>query len=264
MANEIVSKIDILNLFRQECRIDGTMSHRGMARLAGLPDHSTLVSSGDIKSKSLAKSLADKGLEPGDIAKNGWHIQGAIVCLTYYAYKARKTSKQAESLVESIGGVGLVAIHAEAMGKLPFAKSNDPIDIEDKKIARAEKLSALVHGMRDPSPVLLQKLEDYIGNLLVISSSQKQLVTTEDKTEWTIRDRMEYREIRGCENYESQIGKLAAKKYRETHNKEPLKGHRIFNGKQRKCTVYMSSDVDLIDSAIDEYLAKKLGEAAQS
>lgn len=262
MANEIVSKIDILNLFRQECRIDGTMSHRGMARLAGISDHRTLVSSGDIKSKSLAQSLMDKGLEPGDIANNGWHIQAAIVCLTYYAYKARRTSKQAESLVESIGGVGLVAIHAEAMGRLPAPKSNIAVDIEDKQIARAEKLSALVKGLPNPSPVLMQKLEDYIANILVIPSSQKQLPATEDKTEWSIKDRMEYREIRGCENYESQIGRLAAKKYREAHNKEPLKGHRIFNGKQRKCTIYMAADVDLVDAAIDEYLAKKLGVAA--
>ena len=261
-GGKIVSKIDVLNLFREESRWDGTLSHRGMARLAGVFNHRTLVSGGDIKSRELAKKLSGKGFDPGDRAKNGWSPKAAFICLTYYAYNAKKKSEQAEHIAEAFGPTGLVAVQAEALGKLPASTSQSPVDLEDKRIARAERLSALVNSLPEPSPLLRQKLEDYIGNLLVLPSRQKQLPSAEEKTEWTIRDRLEYREIRGCENYESQMGRLTAKKYREKYNKDPLKGHRIFNGKQRKCTVYMVEDVDLIDTAIDEYLAKKLGEAA--
>ena len=107
---------------------------------------------------------------------------------------------------------------------------------------------------------MLQKFEDRVSDVLepptnALPSGQA------EKTEWTIRDRLQYREIRGCENYESPMGRLAATKYRERYDKDPIKGHRHFNGKQRKCTVYMVKDVDLVDAAIDEYLAKKLGEA---
>ncbi|EKU98156.1 hypothetical protein Lepto7375DRAFT_7417 [Leptolyngbya sp. PCC 7375] len=256
---KIVSKIDVLNLFREESRWDGSLTHRGMARLAGVHDHSTLVSGGDIKSKSLARKLMGKGFDPGDIAKNGWSAKAAFVCLTYYAYNAKKKSEQAEHLAEAFGPTGLVAVQAEALGKMP-AQNNSVKDAVDKQIANLERIMALIQQLPNPSPLLLQAAEDRIRDLLA-PPSQNQLAPATEKTEWTIRDRLEYREIRGCENYESPMGRLAAKKYREKYNKDPLKGHRIFNGKQRKCTVYMVEDVDLIDAAIDEYLAKKLGGA---
>lgn len=254
--SKIVTKFDVMNLFRKESRWDGTLSHRGMARLAGVHDHRTLIVGGDIKSKELAKKLADKGIDPGYIVENGWPAKAAFVCLTYYAYSAKKKSKQAEHIAEAFGPTGLVAVQAEALGRMP-AQNNEVKDAATKQIANLERIMALIQQLPDPSPVLLQAAEDRIRDLLT-PPIQNQLAPSTDKTEWTIRDRLEYREIRGCENYESQMGRLAAKKYREKHQKEPLKGHRIFNGKQRKCTVYMATDVDLIDTAIDEYLAKKL------
>lgn len=255
--SKIVTKLDVMDLFRKESRWDGSLSHRGMARLAGVYDHRTLVAGGDIKSKELAEKLTKKGVDPGDIVENGWSAKAAFICLVYYAYNARKKSEQAEYIAEAFGPTGLIAVQAEALGKMPAQKS-EVKDATDKQLANLERIMALIQQLPDPSPLLMQVAEDRIRDLLA-PPTQGQLAPSTDKTEWTIRDRLEYREIRGCENYESQMGRLAAKKYREKYKKEPLKGHRIFNGKQRKCTVYMAEDVDLLDSAIDEYLAKKLG-----
>ena len=138
-------------------------------------------------------------------------------------------------------------------------QSQPELEPQEKAIRHLNQVKDLIDRIDNPSEIIKQLFEDRVRDIL--QAPAQLAAATPEKTEWSIKDRMEYREIRGCENYESQIGKLAAKKYREAHNKDPLKGHRIFNGKQRKCTIYMASDVDLVDAAIDEYLAKKLGQS---
>ena len=259
MTDEIVSKLDILELFRSECRLDGTLSHRGMAKLAGISDHKALVRGGDIRSQKLAQKLAETGFQAGDIILNGWSIQSAVLCLEYYAFEARTTSEQAKNLFRSFGAVGMAAVHAEAMGKTPAANTAEPgQEPIQKRLKELGQIKDLIDRMDEPTPIILQNFEDRVRDLL-----QPQLPAAageQPRTEWTIRDRLDYREIRGVSNYESAMGRKMAAAYREATGRQPMKGHRVFGGKQRKCTIYLHGDLELMDQVIDEYLAKKLPE----
>ena len=175
-----------------------------------------------------------------------------------YELLSKSRSKTAERFQDWLYEEVLPSIRQT--GSYTFGNLKGQLEPREKELKFLNGVKDLIDRLTNPSPLLLQKFEDRLRDALEPPSHTPALSQAE-KTEWTIRDRLEYREIRGCENYESPMGRLAAKKYRDKYNKDPLKGHRIFNGKQRKCTVYRVEDVDLIDAAIDEYLAKKLGGA---
>ena len=84
----------------------------------------------------------------------------------------------------------------------------------------------------------------------------KQISPNHDNTEWTVQDRLQYREIRGIDNYQSVIGKKAKKLFIADKGIEPTKAKRLLSGKQRNMTVYIGDDVIYIDQAIDFQLNK--------
>ena len=56
---------------------------------------------------------------------------------------------------------------------------------------------------------------------------KKSIATNHDRTEWTVQDRLQYREIRGIDNYQSVIGKKAKKLYKEANGKDPIIANKI-------------------------------------
>ena len=130
MTNTIVSIPDEI---RNEFRIDpdgkAFVSIRGAARIADINDK-TLgdslktaagitnienpqtpsgkgVEAAGISVSKLAQSLIDAGFSPGDFAKTGIPDIALALILKYYAYKARRTTEQAERFYDAMCAVGI-------------------------------------------------------------------------------------------------------------------------------------------------------------
>ncbi len=130
MTNNIVSIPDeIRNEFRISADGKAFVSIRGAARLADI-DHKTISDSlktgggistsknpqspsgkgfegGGISASKLAQSLIDAGFSPGDFAKTGIPDIALALILKYYAYKAKRTTEQAERFYDAMSAVGI-------------------------------------------------------------------------------------------------------------------------------------------------------------
>lgn len=123
------------------------------------------------------------------------------------------------------------------------------------RLSHLHGLKDLIERLDEPSDLLLQKFDDRVRDLCEPQGTGSADIVQSSK-EWTVRDRLEFKEIRNLTKYESAIGRKVAKAYRESFGKDPMKVHRVFNGKQRQCTVYMEDHAFLIDQVIEDYISK--------
>ena len=100
MTNSIVRIPDeIRNEFRIGADGKAFVSIRGAARIADV-DHKALTkafkTAGDINPSKLAQTLTESGFEPGDFPETGIPDIALAIILKYYAFKANRTTEQAE------------------------------------------------------------------------------------------------------------------------------------------------------------------------
>jgi hypothetical protein len=110
MTNIIVSIPDeIRNEFRIGADGKAFVSIRGAARLADV-SHVALIKAfeGGNKSPSkLAQSLIGAGFEPGNFSETSIPDIALALVLKYYAYKANRTTEQAERFYDAMSAVGI-------------------------------------------------------------------------------------------------------------------------------------------------------------
>ena len=110
MTNIIVSIPDEI---RNEFRIDpdgkAFVSIRGAARIADITHQSLLKAfeGGNKNPSKLAQSLAGAGFEPGNFSETGIPDIALALVLKYYAYKANRTTEQAERFYDAMCAVGI-------------------------------------------------------------------------------------------------------------------------------------------------------------
>ena len=110
MTNTIVSIPDEI---RNEFRIDpdgkAFVSIRGAARIADITHQSLLKAfeGGNKNPSKLAQSLTGAGFEPGNFSETGIPDIALALVLKYYAYKANRTTEQAERFYDAMCAVGI-------------------------------------------------------------------------------------------------------------------------------------------------------------
>ena len=111
MTNSIVRIPDeIRNEFRIGADGKAFVSIRGAARIADV-DHKALTkafkTAGDINLSKLAQTLTESGFEPGDFPETGIPDIALAIILKYYAFKANRTTEQAERFYDAMSAVGI-------------------------------------------------------------------------------------------------------------------------------------------------------------
>ena len=106
MTNSIVRIPDeIRNEFRIGADGKAFVSIRGAARIADV-DHKALTkafkTAGGINPSKLAQALTESGFEPGDFSGTGVPDIALAIILKYYAFKANRTTEQAERFYDAI------------------------------------------------------------------------------------------------------------------------------------------------------------------
>lgn len=87
-----------------ENSIEGNLSVRGLAKIAGVDSQSILRSSTQWGSKALAEYLAPRRLvDTSNVAKDGFNGQEVIWVLEYFAYVSTRPSKQSQQIIETLG-----------------------------------------------------------------------------------------------------------------------------------------------------------------
>lgn len=130
MNNNIVSIPDeIRNEFRIDAEGKAFVSIRGAARIADINDKTlgdslktaaginpvesseTFATKGvegaGIKPSKLAQMLLESGFAPGDFAETGIPDVALSIVLKYYAFKAKRTTEQAERFYDAMSAIGI-------------------------------------------------------------------------------------------------------------------------------------------------------------
>jgi hypothetical protein len=109
MTNIIVSIPDeIRNEFRVDVDGKAFVSIRGAARIADVT-HVALLKAfegGNKNPSKLAQMLMDAGFEPGNFSETGIPDIALSILLKYYAFKANRTTEQAERFYDAMSAVG--------------------------------------------------------------------------------------------------------------------------------------------------------------
>ncbi|MEG4149394.1 hypothetical protein [Microcoleus sp. Pol12B5] len=111
MTNNIVRIPDeIRNEFRIGADGKAFVSIRGAARIADINDKTlgdSLKTAAGINPSKLAQSLTDSGFEPAGFSETGIPDIALAIVLKYYAYKAKRTTEQAEQFYDAMSAVGI-------------------------------------------------------------------------------------------------------------------------------------------------------------
>lgn len=111
MTNNIVSIPDgIRNEFRIDANGKAFVSIRGAARIADINDKTlgdSLKTAAGINPSKLAQSLIDNGFEPAGFSVSGIPDVALSLILKYYAFKANRTTEQAERFYDAMSAVGI-------------------------------------------------------------------------------------------------------------------------------------------------------------
>ena len=111
MTNNIVRIPDeIRNEFRIGADGKAFVSIRGAARIADINDKTlgdSLKTAAGINPSKLAQTLTDKGFEPAGFFVSGIPDVALAIILKYYAFKANRTTEQAERFYDAMSAVGI-------------------------------------------------------------------------------------------------------------------------------------------------------------
>lgn len=164
---------ELLAFLKQDASEQGTLSIRGVARMAGV-DHKAIINGGEFASARLAEKLTTQGFqvfEAGELSKNGFPPQAVIIVLEYFAYESKAKAPMAKQLMRTFGTIGLMETLKNIRQPQPEPKQSlvaEPLSFETIANCTSQMSQCAEQFEKSGDLQLAQLIKTTMGNQLLI------------------------------------------------------------------------------------------------